>query len=74
MKSKMIITKSIKDHFIPRVSSKNTPKDILDPLTNLFNGNNINKRINLRNQPKGVKIQKGETMQSYFIILSQIKG
>ena len=63
----------IKDHLIPQVSSKNTPKEMSDALTSLFEGKNINKRMTLRNQLKGVKIQKGETMQSYFIRVSHIK-
>ena len=46
---------------------------MFDALTNLFEGKNINKRMTLRNQLKGVKIQKVETMQSYFTRLSQIK-
>ena len=34
---------------------------------------NINKKINLRNQLKNVKIQNSETIQSYFTRVSQIK-
>ena len=33
VKSKSIIVDSIKDHFIPHVSSLNTPKDMFDALT-----------------------------------------
>ena len=62
LKSKRIIANSIKDHLIPQVSSKNTPNQMFDALTSLFEGKNINIRINLRNQLKGVKNQKGETM------------
>ena len=62
IKVKRIITDSIKDHLIPQVSSKITPKEMFDGLTNLFKGNNINRRMTLRNQLKGVKVQKGETM------------
>ena len=73
IKSKRIIADSIKDHFIPQVSSKNTPNEMFDALTILFEGKNINKRVTLRNQLKGVKIQKRETMQSYFTRVFQIK-
>ena len=69
----MIIANSIKDQLISQVSSKNNPKEIFDALTNMFEGNNINRRITLRNQRKGVKIQKVETIQSYFSRVSQIK-
>ena len=49
VKTKRIIVDSIKDHLIPRVSSMNTPGEIFDALTSLFEGKNINKRMTLRN-------------------------
>ena len=66
IKVKRIIANSIKDQLIPHVSPKNTPKEMFDALTNMFEGMNINRRMSLRNQLKGVKIQKANTMQSYF--------
>ena len=65
-------TLSIKDHLIPHVSSLKTPKAMFDALTKLFEGNNINWKMSLRNQLKNVKIQNSETIQSYFTRLSQI--
>ena len=77
-KKTMVITKriifySIKDHLIPRVSSLKTPKSMFDALTKLFEGKNINRKMTLRNQLKNVKIQNAETIQSYFIRVSQIE-
>ena len=46
---------------------------MFDALTNMFEGKNINRRITLRNQIKGVERKKEETIQSYFYRLSQIK-
>ena len=75
--AKMIIVDSIKDHLIPQVSSLKTPKDMFDTINKLFEGKNINWNIagslNLKNQLKNVKIQKEETIQSYFTRVSQIK-
>ena len=62
IKSKRIMADSIKDHLIPQVYSKSTPKEMFDALTSLFEGKNINRRMTLRNQLKGVKMQKAETM------------
>ena len=73
IKAKRIIADSIKDHLIPKVSSKKTPKVMFDALSSLFEGKNINKRMTLRNQLKGVKIQKTETIQSYLSRVSKIK-
>ena len=46
---------------------------MFNALTSLFEGNNINIRMTLRNQLKGVKIQKVETMQSCFTRFAHIK-
>ena len=73
IKAKRIIVDSIKDNSISQVSSRRTPKEMFDALSKLFEGRNINKNMTLRNQLKGVKAQKSETMHSYFTRVSQIK-
>ena len=73
VKAKRIIFDSIKDHLIPQVSSLKTPKEMFNALAKLFEGKNINQKMNLRNQLKNVKIQNVETIQSYFTRGSQIK-
>ena len=47
--AKRIIADSIKDHLIPRVSSLKTPKPMFDALTKLFEGKNINRKMDLMN-------------------------
>ena len=73
VKAKKIIVDSIKDHLIPQVFSLNTPKEMFDFLTKLFEGKDINRKMTLRNQLKNVKIHNVETIQSYFTRVSQIK-
>ena len=63
----------VKDHLIPDVSSLKTPKEVFHDFTKLFEGNNINRKMTLRNQLKNVKIQNSKTMQSYITRVSQIK-
>ena len=58
IKAKRIIADSIKDHLIPQVSYKNTPKDMFDNLTRMYEGKNINQKMNLRTQLKNTKMQK----------------
>ena len=53
---KRIIDDSIKDHLIPQVYSLKEPKAMFDALTKLFEGKNINQKMNLRNQLKNVNI------------------
>ena len=70
---KRIIADSIKDHLIPQVSSLKTPKEMLDALTKLFEGKNINQNMTLRNQLKNVKIQNLETIQ-YLPLQGSLKS
>ena len=63
VKDERIIADSIKGHLVPQVFSKTTLKEKFDALSELFEGKNINIRMTLRNQLKGVKIQNPETMQ-----------
>jgi hypothetical protein len=52
IRAKRIIANSIKDHLIPQVASKNTPKEMFDALTRMYEGKNINRKMNLRTQLK----------------------
>ena len=63
VKAKKIITNSIMDHLVPKLSSLKTP-NMFDSLTKLFEGKNIDRNMTLRNQLKNVKIHNVETMQS----------
>ena len=71
--AKRIIYDSIKDKLIPQLSSRENPKEMFDALSSLFEGRNINRKMNLRNHLKSVNTQNSETMQSYFSRVAQIK-
>ena len=60
--AKRIIANSVKDHLSSQLSSLKTPKEMFDALTKLFEGKNINRKVNLRNQLKNVKIQNVESI------------
>jgi hypothetical protein len=73
VRAKRIIADSIKDHLIPQVASKKTPKEMFDALTKMYEGKNINRKMNLRTQLKSTRMQKGETIQEYISTISQFK-
>jgi hypothetical protein len=73
IRAKRIIVESIKYHLIPQVYSKNSPKEMFDALTRMYEGNNINRKMNLRTQLKNTKMQKGETVQDYFSRVTHFK-
>jgi hypothetical protein len=73
IRAKRIIADSIKDHLIPYVSSKKTLKEMFDALTRLYEGKNINRKMNRRTQLKNTRMQKGEMIQEYFSRISEFK-
>ena len=56
IRAKRIIANSIKDHFIPYVSSKKNQKEIFYALNRLYEGKNINQKMNLRTQLKNTRM------------------
>ena len=58
IKAKRIIADSIKDNLIPQVSTRKTPKEMFDSLSDLFEGRNTNRKMTLRNHLKSVRAQK----------------
>ena len=63
----------MKDHLIPQVPSKKTPKKMYDALSRMYEGRNINRKMNLRAQLKSAKMSKGEYIQYYFTRVSQFE-
>ena len=50
IRAQRIIADSIKDHLIPQVSSKKTSKEMYDAVARMYEGRNINRKMNLRAQ------------------------
>jgi hypothetical protein len=73
VKARRIIAGSIKDHLIHHISSLSTSKEMMDALTQFFEGNNINRRMTLRTTLKNVRMQNSETIHYYFSRVNQIK-
>ena len=73
IKAMRIIVDFIKDHLIPQVSSKETPNQMYDSLSRMYERKNINRKMTLRAHLKGTKMSKGESIQDYFIRVSQFK-
>jgi len=58
---------------IPQVSSKKTPKEMYNALARMYEGRNINRKMNLRAELKSTKMSHGESIQDYFTRVSQFK-
>jgi hypothetical protein len=46
---------------------------MFDVLTKLYEGKNTNRKMNLRNQLKNTRMQKGESIHEYFSRISEFK-
>ena len=73
IKAMRIIADYIKDRLIPQVSSKKTPKQMYDAISRMYEGRKINRNVNLRAQLKGTNMSKGDSIQDYFIRVSQFR-
>ena len=65
-----IIADYIKDHLIPQVPSKETPNKMYDSLSRMYEGRNMNIKMNLRAQLNSTKMSKGESIQDYLTRVS----
>ena len=63
IKEMRIIVVSTKDRLIPQVSAKEIPKKMYNALSKMYEGSNINIKMNLRDQLKSTKMSKGESIQ-----------
>jgi hypothetical protein len=55
------------------VSSKKTSEEMFDSLSRLYEGMNINWKMNLRTHLKNTRMQRGESIKEYFSRISQFK-
>ena len=74
VKVKKILMDSIQKHFFAYIYDLGTSKEIYDKLVGMFKVNNANQILFLKNKLKAIKMDKGESIQSYFMRITQIKN
>jgi hypothetical protein len=70
VKTKRILTDSIKDHPIPNISELKTAKEMFDALTRLYESKNISRKPTLQHQLRNVTMNKPETIANFFTRIS----
>ena len=74
-KSKQKIIRAFIDkHLVVYISDLNTSKEIYDRLVSLFKVNDANQVLFLRNKLREIKKGKDESMQAYFLRITEIKN
>ena len=74
VKTKKITRDFINKRLVVYISDLNTSKEIYDRLVSLFKVNDANQVLFLRNELKEIKKGKYESMQAYFLRITEIKN
>eukprot|EP00253_Pinus_taeda_P009076 PITA_09076 len=74
VKAKKIIVGSIQNHLVAYIFDLETSKEMYDKLVGMFKVNNANQILFLKNKLKDIKMDKGKSIQSYFMRITEIKN
>jgi hypothetical protein len=72
MKAKRVLLESVKDHIIPHLTQKRLTKDMFDTLVILFQRNNMNMKMILRNKLRLVQMSISDNVTSYLMRITQV--
>jgi hypothetical protein len=64
----------VREHLIPHISNLKTIKHMYNTLKKLFERNNTNIALSLRHQLHNLKMTKSDTVATFFMKISQIRG
>src|SRR5271156_6305871 len=70
-KAKKIIIDAVKDHILPSIARLKTAYEVFKTIQETYEINNTSKLLTLKQQLLNLKINKGETITSYFIRISE---
>lgn len=73
-KAKKNLIDTIQNNLVAYISDFGTSKEIYDKLVGMFKVKNPNQILFLKNKLKDIKMDKGESIQSYFMRITQIKN
>jgi hypothetical protein len=73
VKAMGIILDATKDHFIPHLSEKKSTRDMLVALTNLFQSNNANMKMVLREKLRDTKMTRSNTVTNYLTKITHVR-
>lgn len=70
-KARKIIVDFVKDHILPSISNQKKAFEVFKTIKDMFEINNSSRLITLKNQLMNTKMNKGETISSYFGKISE---
>ena len=72
-RSHRIILDGVKDHLIPHFANNKIAKDMWDTLTKLFEANNENRKMALKDKLHSIKMKSDEGVASYLTRATRVK-
>ena len=73
MKETRILIDAVKYHLVPHISQKKKTKNIFGVLKKLFENNNINRALSLRQQLSDIKMTKSDLVASHLMNISKLR-
>jgi hypothetical protein len=72
VKAKRMIMDAIKDHLIPHISEKKMTKEMFDALVSLYQSENINRKMILRNKLRSIEMIRSDSVTSYLMKVTDL--
>jgi hypothetical protein len=72
-RAQRILLDGVKDHLIPHLVEKKTDKEMWDALIKLYQSDNQNQKMALRDKLHAIKMARGEGVTSYLTRLTQVR-
>jgi hypothetical protein len=72
-KAMWMILDSVRDHLVPHLSEKKSANVMFSTLTNLFQSNNENQKMVLRDRLRNTKMSKTDSVTSYLTRITQVR-
>ena len=69
-----LIVDGVKDHLLPIISELDTGHEMLQTLEEMFKINNTTRILNLKDSLSNIKMNKGETVTSYFMRINELRN
>lgn len=69
-KAETIIIDSVKDHVLPSISKPTTAYEVFKTIQNTYEINNASRLLTLKHQLINIKMDKGDTISTYFSKIS----
>jgi hypothetical protein len=66
-----VILDAVKDHLIPHVAEKQSAKEMFKALVDLFQSDNLNRKMILRNKLRSIQMSRSDNVTSYFMRITQ---